>query len=263
KGALSNYVKYSNSSNKILEQVKLNHGDISKKKATELLSIEDKLTNDLVSKLEKRKQDELKNAREVFENSKALSQKEKDTILAGIEDRNNKAINKEKELSAKIKQVKEAAMADGNISEKEMAQIEKLENQRRELTVKNLTKTQKEQEKILSRMKNNREALSVSEASSAIKQAEKARKARVKEIKQVKEAAMADGNISEKEMAQIEKLENQRRELTVKNLTKTQKEQEKILSRMKNNREALSVSEASSAIKQAEKARKARVKEIK
>ena len=183
KGALSNYVKYSNSSNKILEQVKLNHGDISKKKATELLSIEDKLTNDLVSKLEKRKQDELKNAREVFENSKALSQKEKDAILAGIEDRNNKAINKEKELSAKIKQVKEAAMADGNISEKEMAQIEKLENQRRELTVKNLTKTQKEQEKILSRMKNNREALSVSEASSAIKQAEKARKARIKEIK--------------------------------------------------------------------------------
>src|SRR5699024_11527127 len=32
KGALSNYVKYSNSSNNILEQVKLNHGDISKKK---------------------------------------------------------------------------------------------------------------------------------------------------------------------------------------------------------------------------------------
>src|SRR5699024_1848777 len=183
KGALDNYVKYSNSSNKILEQVKLNHGDISKKKATELLSIEDKLSNDLITKLEKRKQDELKNAQDVFENSKALSQKEKDAILAGIEDRNNKAINKEKELSAKIKQVKEAAMADGNISEKEMAQIEKLENQRRELTVKNLTKTQKEQEKILSRMKNNREALSVSEASSAIKQAEKARKARVKEIK--------------------------------------------------------------------------------
>src|SRR5699024_11441415 len=74
KGALGSYVKYSNSSNKILEQVKLNHGDISKKKATELLSIEEKLTNDIVAKLEKRKQDELKNAQEVFENSKALSQ---------------------------------------------------------------------------------------------------------------------------------------------------------------------------------------------
>lgn len=183
KGALGNYVKYSNSSNKILEQVKLNHGDISKKKATELLSIEEKLTNDIIEKLEKRKQDELKNAQEVFENSKALSQKEQDAIIAGIEDRNNKAINKEKELSAEIKRVKEEAMADGNISDKEMAQIEKLENQRRKLTVKNLTKTQKEQDKILSRMKNNREALSISEASSAIKSAEKARKARIKEIK--------------------------------------------------------------------------------
>ena len=182
KGALGNYVKYSNSSNKILEQVKLNHGDISKKKATELLSIEDKLSNDLITKLEKRKQDELKNAQDVFENSKALSQKEKDNIIAGIEDRNNKAISKERELNEKIKQVKEEAMADGNISEKEMAQIEKLENQRRELTVKNLTKTEKEQDKILSRMKNNREALSISEASSAIKSAEKARKARIKEI---------------------------------------------------------------------------------
>lgn len=182
KGALGSYIKYSNSSDKILEQVKLNHGKISNKKATELLSIEDKLSNDLIAKLEKRKQDELKNAQEVFENSKALSQKEKDAIIAGIEDRNDKAINKEKELNEKIKQVKEAAMADGNISEKEMAQIEKLENQRRELTVKNLTKTQKEQDKILSRIKNNREALSVSEASSAIKSAEKARKARIKEI---------------------------------------------------------------------------------
>src|SRR5699024_6439952 len=182
KGALGNYVKYSNSSNKILEQVKLNHGKISNKKATELLSIEDKLSNDLITKLEKRKQDELKNAQDVFENSKALSQKEKDNIIAGIEDRNNKAISKERELNEKIKQVKEEAMADGNISEKEMAQIEKLENQRRELTVKNLTKTQEEQDKILSRMKNNREALSISEASSAIKSAEKARKARIKEI---------------------------------------------------------------------------------
>ena len=182
KGALGSYIKYSNNSNKILEQVKLNHGDISKKKATELLSIEEKLTNDIVAKLEKRKQDELKNAQEVFENSKALSQKEKDAIIAGIEDRNDKAINKEKELSAEIKRVKEAAMADGNISEKEMAQIEKLENQRRELTVKNLTKTEKEQGKILSRMKNNREALSISEASSAIKSAEKAKKSRIKEI---------------------------------------------------------------------------------
>lgn len=183
KSALGSYVKYSNSSNKILEQVKLNHGDISKKKATELLSIEKKLTNDIVAKLEKRKQDELKNAQEVFENSKALSQKEKDAIIDGIKDRNDKAIQEERSLSAKIKAVKEAAMADGNISKKEMALIEKLEKQRRNLTVKNLTKTQEEQEKILSRMKNNREALSVSEASSAIKQAEKARKARVKEIK--------------------------------------------------------------------------------
>ncbi|MDN6291049.1 MAG: phage tail tape measure protein, partial [Tetragenococcus koreensis] len=182
KKALGSYVKYSNSSNKILEQVKLNHGDISKKKATEILSIEEKLTNDLIEKLEKRKQEELKNAQEVFENSKALSQKEQDVIITGIEDRNNKAIDKEKELNAEIKRIKEEAMADGNISDKEMAQIEKLENERRELTVKNLTKTEKEQDKILSRMKNNREALSISEASSAIKGAEKARKARIKEI---------------------------------------------------------------------------------
>src|SRR5699024_3155212 len=50
KGALGSYVKYSNSSNKILEQVKLKHGDISKKKATELLSIEEKLTNDKIGR---------------------------------------------------------------------------------------------------------------------------------------------------------------------------------------------------------------------
>ena len=182
KSALGNYVKYSNQSSKIMEQVKLNHGKISKEKARQLLSIEDKLSKDIISQLEKRKQSQLKNARDVLKDSKVLSQQEKDEILQNITDKNDKVIQKEKELNAKIKQARIAAQADGVITAKEKANIDKLEKQRRELVTENLTKTEKEQGKILSRMQHNRKAMSVSEASDAIKDAEKARKARVKEV---------------------------------------------------------------------------------
>src|SRR5699024_5278428 len=49
-GALASYGKYSNSSNKELKRDILNHGDITKKKATEPHTIEEKLTNDIVDK---------------------------------------------------------------------------------------------------------------------------------------------------------------------------------------------------------------------
>ncbi|HGL6826261.1 TPA: phage tail tape measure protein [Staphylococcus aureus] len=81
-------------------------------------------------------------------------------------------------------------------------------------------------------------------------------------IKELKEKALSDGQISENERKEIEKLENQRRDITVKELSKTEKEQERILVRMQRNRNAYSIDEASKAIKEAEKARKARKKEV-
>ncbi|AWQ92823.1 putative tail length tape measure domain protein [Staphylococcus aureus] len=91
-------------------------------------------------------------------------------------------IKKEQELNQKIKELKEKALSDGQISENERKEIEKLENQRRDITVKELSKTEKEQERILVRMQRNRNAYSIDEASKAIKEAEKARKARKKEV---------------------------------------------------------------------------------
>ncbi len=51
------------------------------------------------------------------------------------------------------------------------------------------------------------------------------------------------------------------RDITVKELSKTEKEQERILV-MQRNRNAYSIDEASKAIKEAEKARKANKKEV-
>lgn len=182
KKALGKYVSYSEESSRILEQVKINHGKITKDKADELLSIEDKLSDDLVTKLEERKEKELKAAKEIFEDSTALSTQEEQGILENIENYNDEKIKKQKDLNEEIARIKEQAISDGTIDDKEMAKLEKLEEERRELTVTNLTKTEEEQDKILSRMKHNRESLSVDEASKAIKDAEKKRKARIKEI---------------------------------------------------------------------------------
>ncbi len=68
-------------------------------------------------------------------------------------------LKKEQELNQKIKELKEKALSDGQISENERKEIEKLENQRRDITVKELSKTEKEQERILVRMQRNRKCL--------------------------------------------------------------------------------------------------------
>lgn len=123
-------------------------------------------------------------------------------------------IKKEQELNQKIKELKEKALSDGQISENERKEIEKLENQRRDITVKELSKTEKEQERILVRMQRNRNAYSIDEASKAIKEAEKARKARKKEVdKQYEDDVIAiknNVNLSKSEKDKLLAIADQR-----------------------------------------------------
>ena len=87
--------------------------------------------------------------------------------------------------------MKEKALSDGQISENERKEIEKLENQRRDITVKELSKTEKEQERILVRMQRNRNAYSIDEASKAIKEAEKQEKQEKEVDKQYEDDVIA------------------------------------------------------------------------
>lgn len=184
KNALDKYIKYSEESSRLLEQVKLNHGDISDKKAEELLEIEKKLSDDLTKQYEKRKEDEIKNTKKVLEFTESFTDKEKEKIFQKTIDRNNKEIEEQNKLNEAIDKLKRKQVENGKLTPYELKELQDLEDKRNKITTSALTKTEEEQQKILSRMKQNSESYSVDEASKAIKRAEKARKARLKEIEQ-------------------------------------------------------------------------------
>lgn len=182
KNALDKYIEYSEASSRILEQVKLNHGNISDKKAIELLDIEKKLSNNLIKQYEKRKENEINNTKKVIEFTESFTDKEKEKILQKTIDRNNKEIEEQNRLNEAINKLKRKQVEDGKLTPNELQELQELEDKRAKISTSALTKTEQEQQKILTRMKQNSEAYSVDEASKAITRAEKARKSRIKEI---------------------------------------------------------------------------------
>ncbi|MDU9335160.1 phage tail tape measure protein [Staphylococcus coagulans] len=183
KKALGSYTKYADQSDKIFEKIRYNHGKISKKEADELLSINKKMADELVAQLEKRKARELKIDQDVLNHSKVISSKRKKAILKNVEEENNTRIKKAKELNAKIAELEAKATKDGKLNKKETQELQKLYEQRNRLAVKELSKGQKEQQRILSRMSANRKAMSIEEASETIKESIKARDRAKKDAK--------------------------------------------------------------------------------
>lgn len=227
KKALGSYVKYSQESNDILNEVKYNHGKITQDKANELIDIEQKLSDDLIKKFEKRKEDEINNINEVYEMSKDLSsEKEKLTeeeyqsMLQKTEQGNNARIQKEQQLNKEIKKMKEEFSADGKLDKNELKQLAKAEQMRRDITIDELSKSQKEQQKILDRMDSNEEALSIKKASRNIKDAEKAKKKRIDEI----DDEYTDRKLS---IQQNEDLSNEDKEIQLGVLEQWKKEETK------------------------------------
>ncbi|HCW7881914.1 TPA: phage tail tape measure protein [Staphylococcus aureus] len=211
---LEKYVHYSEENNRIMEKVRLNSGQITEDKAKKLLKIETDLSNNLIAEIEKRNKKELEKTQELIDKYSVFDEQEKQNILTRTKEKNDLRIKKEQELNQKIKELKEKALSDGQISENERKEIEKLENQRRDITVKELSKTEKEQERILVRMQRNRNAYSIDEASKAIKEAEKARKARKKEVdKQYEDDVIAiknNVNLSKSEKDKLLAIADQR-----------------------------------------------------
>ncbi|HFE4669295.1 TPA: phage tail tape measure protein, partial [Staphylococcus aureus] len=129
--ALEKYVHYSEENNRIMEKVRLNSGQITEDKAKKLLKIEADLSNNLIAEIEKRNKKELEKTQELIDKYSAFDEQEKQNILTRTKEKNDLRIKKEQELNQKIKELKEKALSDGQISENERKEIEKLENQRR------------------------------------------------------------------------------------------------------------------------------------
>ncbi|MDA3756221.1 hypothetical protein, partial [Staphylococcus aureus] len=73
----------------------------------------------------KRNKKELEKTQELIDKYSAFDEQEKQNILTRTKEKNDLRIKKEQELNQKIKELKEKALSDGQISENERKEIEK------------------------------------------------------------------------------------------------------------------------------------------
>lgn len=114
------------------------------------MKIETDLSNNLIAEIEK----EIKGTRktqELIDKYSAFDEQEKQNILTRTKEKMTCELKRARTQSEN-QRIERKALSDGQISENERKEIEKLENQRRDITVKELSKTEKEQERILVRM---------------------------------------------------------------------------------------------------------------
>ena len=177
KKALTNFVNYSEQSDKILAQVKQNHGDITEEETQKLLNIQQKSTDDLLKEFGDRAKRQEEIQKEVFEKNSGLTAKQEQDILKRTEKNFKQSEKNLKDINDRIQQLVQKNAKDGNLSEKEMEELNKLYDEQRKIAVGTLSQTHKEQKRILARMSANREAYSMKEAQSLVKESIKARDA--------------------------------------------------------------------------------------
>lgn len=177
KKALTNFVNYSEQSDKILAKVKQNHGDITEEETQKLLSIQQKSTDDLLKEFGNRAKRQEEIQKEVFEKNSGLTAKQEQDILKRTEKNFKQSEDNLRDINDRIQQLVQKNAKDGNLSEKEMEELNKLYDEQRKIAVGTLSQTHKEQKRILARMSANREAYSMKEAQSLVKESIKARDA--------------------------------------------------------------------------------------
>lgn len=181
--ALGHFVKYSADSDKILAQIKNNHGEITEKERLALNQIQDKMTADLMDKLNQRAKKQKAIQQKVFAENSGLSAKREREIMQKTTEQFETSKERLKQISAEIKRLVDKQARDGKLDAKEMQELNKLYDEQRELAVGTLSSTTKEQDRILSQMSINRKAYNMQEAQDIIQGGIKARDAAKAEAK--------------------------------------------------------------------------------
>ncbi|MCS4486388.1 phage tail tape measure protein [Staphylococcus americanisciuri] len=181
KKALEGFVKYSEDSDKILAEIKNNHGRITFEEKTELINIQKSMTDELVNQLNIRAEKQRNIQEEVFKQNSGLTAKHEQEIMERSKRQFATSEARIREISARIQELVDKQAKDGKLTGQEMKELNKLYDEQRDLAVGTLSSTHKEQERILSVMSANREAYGLKEAESIVKNAVKARDVAKKE----------------------------------------------------------------------------------
>lgn len=238
KQALGNFVKYSEDSDKILAQIKQNHSKITEKERLALNQIQDKITADLMDKLNERAEKQKEIQEKVFAKNSGLSAKREQEIMKRTTEQFNTSKERLAKISAEIKRLVDKQARDGKLDAKEMKELNKLYDEQRKLAVGTLASTTKEQDRILSQMSINRKSYSMREAEDIVKGAIKARNASKAEAKKRYDQEVDNIN----QMVGLSDIEKKKmlanaKERYDKEVKKADKRHEKIISGVKKNNE--------------------------
>ncbi len=181
--ALSKFVEYSKQSSKILSNIKNHHGKITTEEKNKLLSIQKDTTDNLISELHKRAKKQQEIQKSVFAKNSGLSAKQEQDIMKRTQKTFSDREKRIKDIGKRINELVKKQARDGKLSGSEMKELNKLYREQEKLAVGTLSKTHKEQQRILSRMSVNRKAYNMQEAQSIVKESVKARDAAKKENK--------------------------------------------------------------------------------
>lgn len=173
--ALGNFVKYSEQSDKLLEHIRQNHGNISEKERQTLVDIQQRTTNDLLAKVEERAKKQLEIENKVFQANSGLSAKREQELLQKTTDNFNNAKERLQEIGTRIQELVNKQARDGKLDANEMKELNALYDEQKRLATGTLSSTFKEQDRILAQMSANKKAYSMQEAQEIIKTGLKAR----------------------------------------------------------------------------------------
>lgn len=192
--SLDKYLSYSDKTKSILEDLRISNMAITEKQSQDLINETVKMTGELISKLEKRRNKETDILNKSMKDG-VIDQKIYEKSLKATNDFYDKKESKAKENSEKISKLNKKAQSSG-LNKDDLKQYQNLMDAQNDIAINSLTKSEKEQNKIKARINANNEALSVKEASRLIKRSNK----------QVEEAKKTADKKYETELANIEQM---------------------------------------------------------
>src|SRR5699024_5280947 len=192
KKTLGSYIKMSEGVKKEIDKIGLNGGKMSSKARKELAENIQKTGEEASKALKTALDKRAKSLNESTLMSKALTQEEKDRITNRFNERYDKETKQMEKLNAEIQELNQKQIQEKKTKQKEKlnAKIQELNkkqiqrkltkeerkkltdkiDEQQKLTVEYTAKSLQEQDKILSRLRNNRNPMGVKNASEAIKE---------------------------------------------------------------------------------------------
>lgn len=204
--ALDKYVKYSEETTRILSDIKLNHSKITDDMREQLETSVRKGGEEALKQTKKHNQKMTDELKDMLENSEAFTAQEKQDMIQKNQEASDEKVRRLEELNQEIEELELKQFNDGKLTAQEEKDLKAKLEERNRITTETLTKGQKEQQAILSRMNANTGAIDTQEASDAIKDAVKAEKKAKKEAKKQRDDdigqaddLLAYGKIDQKE----------------------------------------------------------------